>query len=304
MIAIADAGLTPVVGKKKPTSRQSGSMPSKNIVLTAGATTAKDVQERVLTGVGLTGEAVGPYTKIHGKYYDLTKFADSHPGGEIALQHAYGRDATVLFESHHPFSQGNKTRAVLAKFEIAALPPGAKLMNGEDTIPEFNYDTPFATELKAEVTSYFESEAKRRGVSVIEATKAPINRYITVGAIVALRYAVLFNLSPQSSWLYILLLAAVTWLNDIHTFHDGCHFAMSTNQKVNQFMSHLGYETVTPLDWRVQHNIGHHSYTNVDGKDPGRCAARFLCCVRASLSRRFADAACLRVCSEHARVSD
>ena len=40
-------------------------------------------------------------TKIHNKYYDLTNF--NHPGGEDAIKLAYKRDATVLFESHHPF---------------------------------------------------------------------------------------------------------------------------------------------------------------------------------------------------------
>jgi len=33
--------------------------------------------------------------------YDITDFAKSHPGGAQLLALAVGRDATILFESHH-----------------------------------------------------------------------------------------------------------------------------------------------------------------------------------------------------------
>ena len=41
-------------------------------------------------------------TKIHNKYYDISKF--NHPGGPIAMACAIGRDSTELFESHHQFT--------------------------------------------------------------------------------------------------------------------------------------------------------------------------------------------------------
>ena len=33
--------------------------------------------------------------------YDITDFAESHPGGAQLLSLAVGRDVTILFESHH-----------------------------------------------------------------------------------------------------------------------------------------------------------------------------------------------------------
>ena len=45
-------------------------------------------------------------TKINGKYYDLTNF--NHPGGKIALSLSFDRDATVLFNSYHPFISKSK----------------------------------------------------------------------------------------------------------------------------------------------------------------------------------------------------
>ena len=41
------------------------------------------------------------YTQIRGKTYDITEFAKRHPGGSQLLMLAHGRDATILFESHH-----------------------------------------------------------------------------------------------------------------------------------------------------------------------------------------------------------
>ena len=55
-------------------------------------------------------------TKIQDKYYDLSNF--NHPGGETAIWHSYGRDATVLFKSHHPIVSQKKINAILKQYEI------------------------------------------------------------------------------------------------------------------------------------------------------------------------------------------
>ncbi len=50
--------------------------------------------------------------------------------------------------------------------------------------------------------------------------------------------------------------------------HDANHGTYSPNKKVNNFISHIleiiGGYTVT---WRIQHNVLHHTYTNVAGLD-------------------------------------
>ncbi len=50
--------------------------------------------------------------------------------------------------------------------------------------------------------------------------------------------------------------------------HDANHGAISKNNKVNKFVSLIinlagGYA----LNWRIQHNVLHHSFTNIDGYD-------------------------------------
>ncbi len=50
--------------------------------------------------------------------------------------------------------------------------------------------------------------------------------------------------------------------------HDANHGAYAANKKVNAFMGHIlevigGYS----VNWKIQHNLLHHTYTNIDGLD-------------------------------------
>jgi linoleoyl-CoA desaturase len=51
--------------------------------------------------------------------------------------------------------------------------------------------------------------------------------------------------------------------------HDAVHGALSTNKKVNKFIGTfvLALAGGSEINWRIQHNVLHHSYTNIDGYD-------------------------------------
>lgn len=50
--------------------------------------------------------------------------------------------------------------------------------------------------------------------------------------------------------------------------HDANHGVFSSNQKVNEIMGGLIYFAGgNALNWKIQHNVLHHTYTNVDGYD-------------------------------------
>lgn len=51
--------------------------------------------------------------------------------------------------------------------------------------------------------------------------------------------------------------------------HDACHGAFSKNQKVNDIIGKavLNLAGGYALNWKIQHNVLHHSYTNIDGYD-------------------------------------
>jgi len=54
---------------------------------------------------------------IEGKVYDLTKFIDLHPGGEVIMDGA-GRDGTGLFED---MGHSSDARAMLKEYYIGDL---------------------------------------------------------------------------------------------------------------------------------------------------------------------------------------
>lgn len=51
--------------------------------------------------------------------------------------------------------------------------------------------------------------------------------------------------------------------------HDSCHGAISKNRSVNNFIGALILNLAggSAINWKIQHNVLHHSYTNIDGYD-------------------------------------
>lgn len=51
--------------------------------------------------------------------------------------------------------------------------------------------------------------------------------------------------------------------------HDACHGAISKKQAVNSFIGELilGLAAGSTINWKIQHNRLHHSFTNIDGYD-------------------------------------
>jgi delta11-fatty-acid desaturase len=219
--------------------------------------------------------------KIHNKYYDVTNF--NHPGGPIAIMAANRRDATALFESHHPFSDRDMMDNVLKKYEIHEerekcekyLLPGEN-ENGDNNL--FNWDetlnSEFTLELRDKVKKHFKYQAEERGVSLIEATKATPQRWCEWGAMATATmwsfYTMLYSQSIFWSWLNVLLCPAIYWMS-AGMFHDGSHFAVSRDWRINwgiQHMYNMCRVFSSPYNWLHQHIIGHHMYTNIHNKDP------------------------------------
>ena len=79
------------------------------------------------------------------------------------------------------------------------------------------------------------------------------------------------GIAANNTWLFFILwLCMGAGLSGIGTsvMHDANHNAYSSDKKVNTFVSHIleiiGGYTIT---WKIQHNILHHTYTNVNGLD-------------------------------------
>lgn len=213
-------------------------------------------------------------TKIHGAYYDLTHF--DHPGGATPLWHAYGRDASALFEVHHPFVSKQRLHKLLEKFRIAKLPAGVSLMDGEEEAPQFNWDTPFSTELRKSVRQHFEGEASRRGVTISTATKATPSRWLQLALLTTLRI-VSFWFWLRGNWAALVIFAVCDWLGSVNSFHDATHFALCSTPIFNTLWSYSALQFTSPFSWYHQHNIGHHMYSNIEGRDPDLYHATYIC---------------------------
>ncbi|KAL2635760.1 hypothetical protein R1flu_007239 [Riccia fluitans] len=209
-------------------------------------------------------------TKIHDKWYDLTNFEDFHPGGPVALGLAYGRDATVMFESHHPFTDRRVLDAILQKYELdEAASQRLQTLEEQHGIPDhtFVWKSDFGDALKFHVREYFQAESKRRNVSLIEATKATPEKWMEV-IVLGFFYASSLVSLIRGEWSALLTVPLSAWLSSVNTFHDAAHFALHKNWKINHIVSYAYPFISSPFAWYHQHNIGHHSYTNVGHRDP------------------------------------
>ena len=214
--------------------------------------------------------------KIHNKYYDITNFA--HPGGPIAIMAANRRDATVLFESHHPFSDRTMMDNILKKYEMHEerekcenyLLPGEK-ENGDIFDWEETMKSDFTIEVRDKVKKHFAEKAEQRGVTFSEATKATPQRWCEWGAMASATmwsfYTMLYSQSIFWSWLNVLLFPSLYWMSGA-MFHDGSHFAVSRDWRINWGVQYMYRVISSPYDWLHEHVIGHHPYTNIHNKDP------------------------------------
>lgn len=203
-------------------------------------------------------------TKIHGKYYDLTDF--KHPGGDEAIELTNGIDSTVMFESYHPFVPKDKLADILKKYECQE-----KDMRSNEIIPDgiqYEYNSPFAMELKNTIASYFLGIAKEKGTKLLEATKADsLWSWLMPTQLLATVYAGYYFYNGYYSSL--IPFSILLYLNS-RIGHDAGHFAASHKPIINSILKYTCPSSlaISPFVWKVQHNIGHHLNTNILEKDP------------------------------------
>ena len=137
----------------------------------------------------------------------------------------------------------------------------AKLsFNNEDTLAK-----DFSKTLNQRVNNYF----KEKGIS----KNANGKMYFKTIAMLAMYfgpYATILVLQPNN-WI-ALGLCGIMGLGmagiGLGIMHDAIHGAYSSNQVINKIMGYtLNLVGANAINWRIQHNIKHHTYTNVDDHD-------------------------------------
>ncbi len=136
------------------------------------------------------------------------------------------------------------------------------------TILRFNNSNrQFYTELKKRVDSYFkENQISKNG---------NLNMYLKTifmfSAYLVPYFLIIFNVF-DSKLIWFLLSVIMGFAMDgigLCVMHDANHGSYSKNVKLNKF---LGFGSMTllagyALNWKIQHNVIHHTYTNVHAHD-------------------------------------
>lgn len=195
--------------------------------------------------------------KIHGKTYDLQKYADSgsHPGGNTILELTKNMDdLTPLFETYHAFaSNREKIMETLSKYETNI--PGE---------PTFQFDSyhNLLREVKTILPNRNFIKADSRWI---------IQNIYTALFIFISTYAAFFS----QHHFFIRAISAIIagCLNmsiAFNVLHDASHYAVSKNPKTNEFLSKITNSFIiwNPIMWFYHHVYYHHSFTGIERKDP------------------------------------
>jgi len=127
------------------------------------------------------------------------------------------------------------------------------------------HEKQFVTDLRKRVNDYFKLNhlSPKANTSMIFKTIILINSYIIPFLII------LFT--PMNAWialgLTILMGLGIAGIG-MGVMHDACHGAYSKKHWVNQLLAGSLYLLGSNvLNWKIQHNVLHHTYTNISGLD-------------------------------------
>jgi linoleoyl-CoA desaturase len=125
----------------------------------------------------------------------------------------------------------------------------------------------FTNTLKARVDAYFKTNniEKTANAKMVIKTIAMLSIYLVP------YFLMVFNVltfSPIMIFvLYIIMGIGMAGVG-FSIMHDANHGSYSKNPKVNKALSFTMYLLGgSPLNWQIQHNVLHHTFTNISGKD-------------------------------------
>lgn len=125
----------------------------------------------------------------------------------------------------------------------------------------------FQTELRKRVDAYFKDNKISKSGNI----QLYIKTFIMFAAYLGPFFLILFNVfESKSAWL---LLAALMGLGmagiGMCVMHDANHGSYSRNDRFNKFLGFFSIALLSgnALNWRIQHNVIHHTYTNVHDHD-------------------------------------
>jgi len=126
----------------------------------------------------------------------------------------------------------------------------------------------FGPTVRKRVNEYFKTHNKSKtGDYRMWAKVIVMPLLYIVPFILILVYGISLNLITFYG-LWLLMGVAIAGMG-LGIMHDACHGSLSNNKKLNDFIGQatLNFVAGSTINWKIQHNVLHHSYTNVDGYD-------------------------------------
>ncbi|KAL7687113.1 putative fatty acid desaturase, cytochrome b5-like heme/steroid binding domain superfamily [Plasmopara halstedii] len=226
----------------------------------ASAASDENITTYTWQDVAKHNTAKSAWVIIRGFVYDVTEWADRHPGGrELVLLHS-GRECTDTFNMYHPFS--NRADKILAKYVVGKLVGGSEF-------PTYKADTGFYKECCERVHQYF----KNNNLD----PRSPYSglwRMLFVAAIGIIAYMGMnqqYSDSIYAHYAWGVLFGVCQALPLLHVMHDASHAAITSSPTGWRLIGRFVMDWMTGanmISWLNQHIVGHHVYTNVAGADP------------------------------------
>lgn len=125
----------------------------------------------------------------------------------------------------------------------------------------------FANTLRARVDSYFKTNniSKNANGKMVFKTVAMLSIYLVP------YFLMVFNVFNFNAWaivgMYVIMAIGMAGVG-FSIMHDANHGSYSKSPAVNKALSFTMYLLGgSPLNWQIQHNVLHHTFTNISGKD-------------------------------------
>src|SRR6056300_1037609 len=124
----------------------------------------------------------------------------------------------------------------------------------------------FVKELRMRVNSYF----KDKGISKYANSEMKV-KTIALVSLYFIPFILMLTGVVTGFWpimaMWILMSLGMSGIG-LSVMHDANHGAYSQNPKVNKVLGYLvNFLGAYHVNWKIQHNVLHHSYTNVEGHD-------------------------------------
>jgi fatty acid desaturase len=201
-----------------------------------------------------SGVAFNPnphYWRIGGVWYDFTKFAKRHPGGEEIVFLARDRfdDATYAFESHH--TDYKKVRKIITKFAVSdELQETLTAANHMDEAPAHLLgDDSFYSDLRRRVTAHFVDNKISTG---------PTNASMTIWWVCFASWVASVATTLYTASFFSALVQGI-FAGLIGAFgHNWIH------QPKYKWLGYLSLDTIgfSSDGWYRDHVLQHHMFTN------------------------------------------